>query len=727
MKYLNKLLLFIIPLIVFGLIFSNEVYAQTTVENITASGFHNMGIYMQDVASPPGNTNYGAYYPNGHHRSRVSWYGGMWLFVKNLIDTEGGSARQANFETLGQGEGSSRIGSGFEFKYREDPPAITVDGVLLSPPFRGVVDPTIECDIKIIAEVTLFSSMGGVFTNISRSYANQYHNSYVLWDLNYKFSRQIDYDPGEETYLPEQTIDCYIAQSFGWGGAHPTVMTYNPRYRETPGFYNFYRCVNWHAADIFPSAMKAAGKITGAKATRDNLDVSYSFGVHQTRAPKPRPKWSWTNWSGTYSQDFENDYGAVGNETDPINGELTNYMYEGHTTFHADKSVTDVSDDIAKPRHLGWLSMTKHLWGSWPKNFYDWADEDGLQTNDWELGYDDNRAAGYYAVGHSIQTIGPYSMSDGDEVNTVYASAVGGIAPEIAWEAGNDYLTWYRDGTGDMDNAKMHELCETGMDSLLQNLDRAYFCYSKNFNIPDPPWVPDIEVTSGPDKINVKWGYSSTDYFKDPDTGTDDFGEWRVYRKLGNILVNSTEDKGKYHYELVHTQTSKDVTEWDDTGVIKGESYHYYVTCVDDGSQYNSVGGIYSAATPLESSPYINRSLSPARSFEPGADNSDEVLIVPNPYSVGGRLNVMNYTGYPDDIHFVNLPAYCTLKIYTATGDLVKTIEHTTGSSQEIWSDMRTDSNQQPVAGVYILVVENARDLNNVQLSKRFYKFVIVR
>ncbi|MCK4965646.1 hypothetical protein KAS50_01365 [bacterium] len=45
----------------------------------------------------------------------------------------------------------------------------------------------------------------------------------------------------------------------------------------------------------------------------------------------------------------------------------------------------------------------------------------------------------------------------------------------------------------------------------------------------------------------------------------------------------------------------------------------------------------------------------------------------------------------------------------------------------EIWWDMRTTSNQAPVSGVYILVVDNARDLNNIQLPKRMYKFVIVR
>jgi len=87
----------------------------------------------------------------------------------------------------------------------------------------------------------------------------------------------------------------------------------------------------------------------------------------------------------------------------------------------------------------------------------------------------------------------------------------------------------------------------------------------------------------------------------------------------------------------------------------------------------------------------------------------------------------MNYTGKTNNILFVNLPAYCTLKIYTATGDLIKTLEHTSGSGDQAWGSMRTDANQSPVSGVYILVVTNAKDVDKNPLPKKMYKFVIVR
>ena len=62
----------------------------------------------------------------------------------------------------------------------------------------------------------------------------------------------------------------------------------------------------------------------------------------------------------------------------------------------------------------------------------------------------------------------------------------------------------------------------------------------------------------------------------------------------------------------------------------------------------------------------------------------------------------------------------------TATGDLIKTIEHVSGSADEIW-DQVTESTQFVASGVYILQVSNARDINNKDLPDVTEKFVIIR
>jgi hypothetical protein len=194
---------------------------------------------------------------------------------------------------------------------------------------------------------------------------------------------------------------------------------------------------------------------------------------------------------------------------------------------------------------------------------------------------------------------------------------------------------------------------------------------------------------------------------------------------VGAHLVDDPSDVNKYNkYEFLGG-FPKSTTSYEDKNIIMGVQYHYCVTGVDDSSQNKT--GLF-PGQKLESSYYKNRTLFGAADFKAGWDVSSEVLIVPNPYSLSTRLtNAMNWPGAPHSIQFKNLPAYCTLKIYTVTGDLIKTINHTSGSGDEAWSGLRTDYNQYPASGVYILAVDDAKDTNKNPLPKAFFKFVIVR
>jgi hypothetical protein len=76
----------------------------------------------------------------------------------------------------------------------------------------------------------------------------------------------------------------------------------------------------------------------------------------------------------------------------------------------------------------------------------------------------------------------------------------------------------------------------------------------------------------------------------------------------------------------------------------------------------------------------------------------------------------------------MDIPAYCTIKIYTEGGDLVKTIEHGSGSGDEIWGgnilDLQTvsDSGQLLVSGIYL-----AHITDNESRDTAITKFVIIR
>jgi hypothetical protein len=210
----------------------------------------------------------------------------------------------------------------------------------------------------------------------------------------------------------------------------------------------------------------------------------------------------------------------------------------------------------------------------------------------------------------------------------------------------------------------------------------------------------------------------------DFDTGVPDLDHYVIYRKQGNFLVDEYNELRADGIHLLWEPIAivpKTQHTYVDSNVVRGEAYHYAVTAVDNGLQ--NTNGLF-PGQPLESSIYANRSELAAFAFEPGKADAKTVRIVPNPYIV--RAGEFNFTGEDDRLLFVNLPAYCVLRIYTVTGDLIKTIQHTSGSADDNW-DQITDSNQLIASGVYILQVDNAKDLDQNPVSGSIEKFIIIR
>ena len=97
-----------------------------------------------------------------------------------------------------------------------------------------------------------------------------------------------------------------------------------------------------------------------------------------------------------------------------------------------------------------------------------------------------------------------------------------------------------------------------------------------------------------------------------------------------------------------------------DTDVVRGERYFYAVTAVDADGQ--------------ESSIFATRGLGNGVSpFSAPVNDLTSVRVVPNPYSIlGGNLSDggFNFTGQPNKLLFVNLPARAIIRIFTLQGDL---------------------------------------------------------
>ena len=98
-----------------------------------------------------------------------------------------------------------------------------------------------------------------------------------------------------------------------------------------------------------------------------------------------------------------------------------------------------------------------------------------------------------------------------------------------------------------------------------------------------------------------------------------------------------------------------------------------------------------------ESSIFATRGLGDGVSpFSAPVNDLTRVRIVPNPYSIlGGDLSAggANFTGQPNKLLFVNLPARAIIRIFTLQGDLVTRIDHVSGSGDEEWPLMANDNN----------------------------------
>lgn len=84
----------------------------------------------------------------------------------------------------------------------------------------------------------------------------------------------------------------------------------------------------------------------------------------------------------------------------------------------------------------------------------------------------------------------------------------------------------------------------------------------------------------------------------------------------------------------------------------------------------------------------------------------DKVRVVPNPYIAAETWEPRNtYTSGrgPREIHFINLPSKCTIRIFNVAGALVKKIEHETSfeNGTEIW-DVLSDEKFEISYGIYV-------------------------
>ncbi len=163
--------------------------------------------------------------------------------------------------------------------------------------------------------------------------------------------------------------------------------------------------------------------------------------------------------------------------------------------------------------------------------------------------------------------------------------------------------------------------------------------------------------------------------------------------------------------------------EYEITDLLPTVPYYVNVTAFDFGSPKSGLAS-------LESSPNVNAKVTYALETADQVDKQDlKVYIYPNPYRIDGDYRASGFEGRgdidrPDDriraINFANLPAKCTIRIYTLDGDLVREINHDMNPANPVathdkW-DLITRNTQLAVSGLYYWTVEGSD--GEVQIGK---------
>lgn len=291
---------------------------------------------------------------------------------------------------------------------------------------------------------------------------------------------------------------------------------------------------------------------------------------------------------------------------------------------------------------------------------------------------------------------GPYDLEPGESIKIVHGVGVDGISTQMAYHIGKKWkATGYERDAPITHTVNGEELTMTkgqwwytGRDSLNQTFQRALGAWNNDLNVPQPPKPPKtFDVTSGVDAIELTW------------TTFDDSQEqgFEIYRAEdyaeGNI-------KRIFEYEKVADAGPGDGS-YRDEDVNRGTEYFYYVVAV--GEDRPADPQTMTPAGPLKSSRYWTQTYAPAVLKRSPGQRLSDARVVPNPLNMGSEQTV-RFSGQENRLAFLDIPGQSTIKIYTSLGELIKTIEHTDGSGDEVWN--LTTSNRQIIAsGVYVAVI----------------------
>jgi hypothetical protein len=237
--------------------------------------------------------------------------------------------------------------------------------------------------------------------------------------------------------------------------------------------------------------------------------------------------------------------------------------------------------------------------------------------------------------------------------------------------------------------------------------------WNPNYYTEFHPWV-----YRGSDTLKISWylinpGDSLYFGLQDWNRGLRDLRVDKAYADSVDLgLVSPSEIRDEY-YECEFVQE----------GMLPSFPVWIAVTAFDFGNAKTNLGG-------LEASKGINaKQVFPLDSPSKAQALGEKVVVVPNPYKISE--NYQNPQGlesgsgqFARRINFYNLPAECTIRIYTLDGDLVREIEHKKAEDDptagyDYW-DLINQNTQAVVSGIYLYGIES-------KSGNHIGKFVIIK
>ncbi len=662
---------------------------------------------------------------SGHFRGKSYWIG-----VKDWIDETGydweyrvakNGPRQPSKDFIpmttrlvAKFEGTEVLVNGFNAK--ENP--IVIDEI----------DPDLPADRMVYHN---YRSILGVETERwIYAYANETHDDYHIIKRRMINNGNIDSDP--EIELPNQSLNEVF-------------------------FFNIYRWVGRSQAAWSGTVAATWGKFGMIDIVGDGHEeypVDFT-AIYQWQGFDPSfSSWNWNNIGSPMLQ--ANNWTAAGDTT----GRLAGMSMEGRIVLHADESSTDRSYDPAnQPFSIGWQDNDEVLTsdgdtedryyelailtrqnpkfypGGSYRNYPHWAD---LVEPNGEFWTPSNDASRGKAGGNSpTLAYGPYQMAYADTINIVEAEGAAGLSFEAAHDVGVAYknsgldddlrIAFDANGDGiiqdipwDYDVYKnggevltKNQWVMTARDSMYQFMFRARDVWEASegmtrYPILEPPRPPRLfEVKGRPGDIVVSW---------ETMPGTEDPVTWEIHRTSRYV--------DNLPYELIATLPGS-ARSYDDTDVIRGEDYYYYIQAIGASNPVDERGIVGTpGGKPLKSGRYFTQTYEPVSMVRPPGGQVSDFSIVPNPVNLAANETVRfvpNGDQTQSNVAFLDIPGNCTISIYTETGELVDRIEHNTGGGDTTW-DLLTRARQPIVSGIYLVQV---RDNDTCTIASK--KLVVIK